>query len=275
MPVIKENLINIFGEAKVLDNIDPDKIVALGAAIQAEALTSKNSDNLLLDITPLSLGLEMMGGMVEKIIERNSTIPTSSSKEFTTYADGQTGMKLHIVQGERELAKDCRSLANFEIKNIPPLKAGVARVKVVFRIDADGLLTVSASEQTTGQTQNIEVKPSFGLSEVQIKDILLESLKNSQNDIMTRLLAEAKVEAKRNILALSAAVKEDKDLLDETEFSAIEKQIKVLEDSLNLNNKDQIDKEMEKLEKYAEILAERKMNKVIGQSLVGKKIDEI
>lgn len=275
MPIIKTKLAEIFGQTKILDNIDPDKIVALGAAIQAEALTSKNSDNLLLDVIPLSLGIELMGGIVEKIIERNSTIPTSAYKEFTTYADGQSGIKLHVVQGERELAKDCRSLANFEIKNIPTLKAGVARVKVIFKIDADGLLTVSAIEQTTGQTQTIEIKPSFGLDQSQVKNMLLESLKNSKSDIEERLLAEAKIEAKRNILAFESALKEDSNLLGAEEISAAKKRITLLKNSIESNNQKQISSEMAKLEKYAEILAERKMNKVVGESLIGRKIDEI
>jgi molecular chaperone HscA len=275
MPLIKEKLDEIFGAQKILNNIDPDKIVALGAAIQAEALTSRNSDNLLLDVIPLSLGLEMMGGMVEKIIERNSTIPTSASKEFTTYVDGQNGMKLHIVQGEREMVKDCRSLASFEIKNIPALKAGVARVKVVFKIDADGLLTVSATEQLTGESQTIEVKPSFGLDENQVKNMLLESLKNSKSDMTQRLLVEAKTEAGRNILALKSALQEDSELADENLTQAIEAQISKLEKAVANDDQKQINLEAENLEKFAEQLAEKKMNKIINQSLVGKKIDEV
>jgi len=275
MPIIKEKLVAIFGKEKILDNIDPDKIVALGAAIQAEALTARNSDHLLLDVIPLSLGLEMMGGMVEKIIERNATIPTSAAKEFTTYADGQTGMKLHIVQGERELVKDCRSLANFEIKNIPALKAGVARIKVVFKVDADGLLTVSATEQITGESQTIEIKPSFGLDENQVKNMLLESLKNSKADIAARLVVEAKVEAQRNILALEAAMLEDRDLLDEEWLLETKKQITKLTEAIKTNDQKQINFEAEKLERFAEELAEKKMDKIIGQSLVGKKIDNL
>lgn len=275
MPIIKQKLTTIFGEEKILDNIDPDKIVALGAAIQAEALTSRNSDNLLLDVIPLSLGIEMMGGLVEKIIERNSTIPNSAAKEFTTYADGQNGMKLHIVQGERELVKDCRSLANFEIKNIPSLKAGVARIKVMFKVDADGLLTVSATEQITGETQTIEVKPSFGLDENQVKNMLLESLKNSKTDMTQRLLVEAKVEAQRNILALETALLEDSDSLDNDWLQAAKKQIAKLEEAVKNDDQKQINFEAENLEKFAEQLAEKKMDKVIGKTLIGKKIDNL
>ncbi len=275
MPIIKQKLTAIFGLTKILDNIDPDKIVALGASIQAEALTSRNSDNLLLDVIPLSLGIEMMGGLVEKIIERNSTIPTSAAKEFTTYIDGQNGMKLHIVQGERELAKDCRSLANFEIKNIPTLKAGVARIKVVFKVDADGLLTVSATEQITQISQTIEVKPSFGLDDNQVKNMLLESLKNSKNDMAQRLLVEAKIEAERSILALESALMEDANLMDDNWLQATKKQIAKLSAAIKTEDQKQIHLEAENLEKFAEQLAEEKMNKMINQSLIGKKIDEI
>ena len=275
MNIIKEKLTAVFGQEKILDDIDPDKIVALGAAIQAEALTSRNSDNLLLDVIPLSLGIEMMGGIVEKIIERNIAIPTSATKEFTTYADGQNGMKLHIVQGERELAKDCRSLAYFEIKNIPALKAGVARVKVVFKVDADGLLIVNATEEMTGETQTIEVKPSFGLDESQVKNMLLDSLRNSKQDISERLLVEAKVEAERNILALQAELIEDKNLVDDNFIKATKAQISKLEAAILTNDYKQINLEAENLEKFAEQLAENKMDKVIGKTLVGKKIDEV
>ncbi len=275
MKIIKEKLTAVFGQEKILANIDPDKIVALGAAIQAEALNSRNSDNLLLDVIPLSLGIEMMGGIVEKIIERNSTIPTSAAKEFTTYADGQNGMKLHIVQGERELAKNCRSLAHFEIKNIPALKAGVARVRVIFKIDADGLLTVSATEEMTGETQTIEVKPSFGLDESQVKNMLLESLRNSKQDISERLLVEAKVEAQRNILALQVELIEDANLVDDDFVQATKAQISKLEAAIATKDQKQINLEAENLEKFAEQLAEKKMDKVIGETLVGRKIDEV
>ena len=275
MPIIKTKLADIFGQEKILDDINPETIVALGAAIQAEALTSKNFDNLLLDVIPLSLGIEMMGGMVEKIIERNSTIPISASKEFTTYIDGQNGMKLHIVQGEREMAKNCRSLAYFEIKNIPTLKAGVARIKVVFKVDADGLLTVSAIEQTTGKSQTIEIKPSFGLDENQVKTMLLESLKNSKNDITERLLTEAKIEAERSILSLKTALEEDSDLLDNQTINATKKQIYKLEQAVKSNNQQQVSFEAKNLETFATKLAEKKMNKVISSSLIGKKIEDL
>jgi molecular chaperone HscA len=262
---IREKLKKSFGEEKILGNIDPDKIVALGASIQAEALTSRNSDNLLLDVIPLSLGIEMMGGLTDKIILRNSTIPISASKEFTTYADYQNAMKFHIVQGERELAKDCRSLVNFEIKSIPALKAGIARVKVVFKIDADGLLTISATETLTGETQIIEVKPTFGLDEYQVRDMLLESLKNSKEDM----------NARRSILALKAAFKEDNDSIDDDFIGAANKQIKILEDAINIGDSGQINHQAEELEEFAKKIAEIKMNQAIKESLIGKNIDQI
>ena len=272
--LVREFLAKMFGKEKILTDIDPDKVVAIGAAIQAEALTS-GSSNLLLDVIPLSLGIETMGGIVEKIIDRNSTIPLSLTKEFTTYIDGQTGMKLHIVQGERELAHDCRSLANFEIKNIPPLKAGVARIRVTFQVDADGLLTVKAEELITGQTQTIEVKSTYNLDQNQIKEILIKSNQTAKEDIKKRLLIEAKVEAQRNILAILAAIKEDGDLLQKSEIEEIENQIHKLQKEIELNDYIKIVKESEILEDLIKDFAGRKMDKYIGQNLSGKKIDDL
>lgn len=271
--LVRESLAKIFGKEKILTDIDPDKVVAIGAAIQAEALTS-GSSNLLLDVIPLSLGIETMGGIVEKIIDRNSTIPLSLAKEFTTYVDGQTGMKLHVVQGERELAVDCRSLTNFEIKNIPPLKAGVARIRVTFQVDADGLLTVSAEELITGQIQTIEVKPTYNLDQNQIKEILLKSNQTAKEDMQKRLTIEAKVEAERNILAIQAAIREDGDLLQKSEIEEIKNQINKLQKEIELNDYVKIVKESEILEELIKDFASRKMNKYIGQNLAGKKIDE-
>ena len=272
--LVRELLAKMFGKEKILTDIDPDKVVAIGAAIQAEALTS-GSSNLLLDVIPLSLGIETMGGIVEKIIDRNSTIPLSLSKEFTTYIDGQTGMKLHIVQGERELAADCRSLANFEIKNIPSLKAGVARIRVTFQVDADGLLTVKAEELITGQTQTIEVKSTYNLDQNQIKEILIKSNQTAKEDIKKRLLIEAKVEAERNIFAILAAIKEDGDLLQKFEIEKIENQIYKLQKEIELNDYIKIVKESEILEDSIKYFAGRKMDKYIGQNLNGKKIDDL
>jgi molecular chaperone HscA len=246
----------------------------MGAALQAYNLTHKDSSGLLLDVTPLSLGIEMMGGMVEKIILRNSSIPASASKEFTTYKDGQTGMKFHILQGERELAQDCRSLANFEIKNIPPLKAGIARVKTTFTLDADGLLTIKAVEQITKQVQEIEIKPSFGLSDGEIKNMLLESMQSAKEDISKRLLVESRVESERNILAIKAALKEDSNLLTIDEINNISTQIVNLETVLESGNRDGISREAKKLEELTKEFASRKMNRDIGKAIKNTKVDQ-
>lgn len=272
--LIKKELAKIFGLKKILTDLNPDEVVAIGAAIQAEALSS-GSSNLLLDVTPLSLGIETMGGIVEKIIERNSTIPLSVTKEFTTYAHNQTGMKIHIVQGERELARNCISLADFEIKNIPPMKAGAAIVAVTFAIDPDGLLTVSAKEKTTNQIQTIEVKPRYGLDDKQIKDILLESMKNAKSDIEERLLVEARVEARGNILLIESLLKESPNLLGSQEIEAIKAQIDLLKSILDSSDRHQIKIETENLEKIAINLAEEKMNLEISGVLKGKKIEKV
>ena len=201
---------------KPLDNIDPDLVVAMGAAIQAEALT-RGSENLLLDVTSLSIGLEVMGGMNERIINRNSPIPTSVTKHFTTHQDKQTGIIFHIVQGEREMANDCRSLAKFELKGIPPMKASFARVAVTFTIDADGLLTISAIEENSGVKQDIIVKPSYGLTEEDVEKMIEQSYKNAAQDIRLKKLAEVKLSSHNNIINLTQAINEDADLLKEKE----------------------------------------------------------
>ena len=271
IPLIKKKLAEIFGLEKVLNEIDPDRIVAAGAAWQAYNL-SGNSENLLLDVVPLSLGIEMMGGIVDKVILRNSTIPMSLTKEFTTYADNQSGMKLHIVQGERELAADCRSLANFEIKKIPAMKAGLARVAVTFKIDGDGLLTVSAEEKFTGEKREILVKPSYGLSEDEVKKMLLDSLQNSKADISNRLLIQTITDSNHDITILQ------KDL----EKYAGEDQKLIAEKIQNLENlikekasRDMILEAKEEMEKAAENLILKKVNTVLDQGIVGKRIDAI
>jgi len=273
IPLVRQKLAEIFGEEKVLTNLDPDRVVAIGAAWQAYNLSGK-SKNLLLDVVSLSLGIEMMGGIVDKIIHRNSTIPIAMTKEFTTYADNQNGMKLHIVQGERELAADCRSLAHFEIKNIPLLKAGLARVAVTFKLDADGLLTVSAEEKITRQKQEIEVRPTYSLDENEIRKMLFDSLKNSQSDMENRLLVEAITAANKDI----AIVKKDLGnfLIPEAEKKLIEKNIVELEKLiLEKTSRDSILQAQEQLGKAAENLVLQKVNEVISKKITGKKVDEI
>lgn len=269
--LIKKKLAEIFGVEKVLDEIDPDRIVAAGAAWQAYNL-SGNSENLLLDVVPLSLGIEMMGGIVDKVILRNSTIPMSLTKEFTTYADNQSGMKLHIVQGERELAADCRSLANFEIKKIPAMKAGLARVAVTFKIDGDGLLTVSAEEKFTGEKQEILVKPSYGLSEDEVKKMLLDSLQNSKADISNRLLIQTITDSNHDITILQKDLEkyagEDKKLIAE-KIQNLENLIK------EKASRDMILEAKEEMEKAAENLILKKVNAVLDKGIVGKRIDAV
>ena len=220
VPLVRRRVAELFGR-EPLAEINPDEVVALGAALQAEALT-RGSDVLLLDVTPLSLGLETMGGLAEKIIHRNTPIPAAQAQDFTTFQDGQTAMMIHVVQGEREMIDQNRSLARFELRAIPPMSAGAARIRVTFAIDADGLLTVSAREQTTGVEQTVEVKPSYGLSEQDMATMLRQSLEHARQDMVRRLLAEARVEAERAVLAVRSALAADGTLLSAPERRAID-----------------------------------------------------
>lgn len=273
IPLIKSKLAEIFGDNKVLTNLDPDRVVAIGAAWQADNLSGK-SNNLLLDVVPLSLGIEMMGGIVDKVIYRNNTVPTSVTKEFTTYADFQTGMQLHIVQGERELAEDCRSLARFEIKNIPAMKAGFARVSVTFKVDADGLLTVLAEEKLTGEKQEIIVKPTYGLDEVEVKKLLLESQENAKSDIEKRLLAKAILDAKKDITILQDDLKNFPNLILQEEKEKIEKAIRNLEKLFDdKNNRSEISAATQELEKAAENFILQKVNSIVNKNLSGRKVN--
>jgi molecular chaperone HscA len=275
IPLITKKLSEIFGAEKILDKLDPDRIVAQGAAWQAYNLSGK-SQNLLLDVIPLSLGIEMLGGIVDKIIYRNSLIPTAFAKEFTTYADNQTAMKLHIVQGERELAADCRSLAEFEIKNIPAMKAGLARVLVTFKIDADGLLTVVAEDKISHNKQEIIVKPSFGLDENEVKKMLLDSLKNSQSDIANRLLIEARTASAKDIIIIKQDLEKFADYLSEKEKKLIKENLQILENLLTQKaSRDSILEAQKQLEKAAENLVLKKVNAVLSEKIAGKKIDQI
>jgi len=272
IPLVRNELAKIFGEEKVLTNLDPDLVVAVGAAWQAYNLSGK-SNNLLLDVVPLSLGIEMMGGIVDKVIYRNNTVPTSITKEFTTYADGQTGMQLHVVQGERELAEDCRSLAKFEIKNIPAMKAGFARIAITFKVDADGLLTVLAEEKLTGEKQEIIVQPTYGLNEEKIKKLLLESQENAKLDIEKRLLAKALLDAKKDISILQKDLESFSHLISKEERKNIDEKILNLE---NLFKKEAgrtlITKATEELEKAADNFILQKVNAIVNKNLSGKKV---
>ena len=257
-----------------LSDIDPDEVVALGAALQAEALTG-GGDTLLLDVTPLSLGLETMGGIVEKIVPRNTPIPVQLAQEFTTYQDGQAAMAIHVVQGEREMVSDCRSLARFELLGIPPMTAGAARIRVTFAVDADGLLTVSAEERTTGVAQRIEVKPSYGLSHDDMADMLYDSLDNAEADMTLRLLTEARVEARRNLLALEAALARDGDLLSVEERGALDAGRARLEAALSGDDREAINAAAEALEMLSKPFAERRMDRGIRDALSGLSVSEL
>ncbi len=273
MPLIQDQVKTFFGTAP-LTNLNPDEVVAIGAALQAQALT-QGSDTLLLDVTPLSLGLETMGGLVEKIIERNTPIPVTMAQEFTTYMDGQTAMKIHVVQGERELVDHCRSLGEFTLTGIPPMLAGIARILVTFQLDADGLLTVSAQEQTTGLKQHIEVKPSYGLAAEDYQRILQESLIHGSEDMSTRLLVEEKVEARQLLTMLYSALKEDGDLLNEEERSSLLQAMEHLNTLLESMDRAPLQQSRKRVEELSVPFAERRMNRSIQRALAGQKPEEL
>lgn len=276
MPVIRRTVGEFFGR-EPLTNLNPDEVVALGAAIQANQLAGNNpaGDLLLLDVIPLSLGIETMGGLVERIVPRNQTIPTAMAQDFTTYKDGQTAMALHVVQGERDLVADCRSLARFELRGIPPMAAGAARIRVTFTIDADGLLHVAAREQTSGVEASINVKPSYGLGDDQIAKMLQESFTTAQQDMKARVLVEARVEAERMLMATRSALAADGDLLGEQERVDIDALMAALEAVRGQDDAAAIDAATEALAKGTEPFAALRMNRGIQQALAGKNIETV
>ena len=273
MPQVRQAVAQFFGREPLI-NLNPDEVVALGAAIQANQLAGNNAngDLLLLDVIPLSLGIETMGGLVERIVSRNETIPTAKAQDFTTYKDGQTAMAIHVLQGERDLVQDCRSLARFELRGIPPMAAGAARIRVTFTIDADGLLNVSAKEQTSGVEARVDVKPSYGLSDEQIARMLQESFATAQQDIQARALAEARVEADRMLLATQSALDADGDLLSDDERTHIDALMQALRLQAAVADAPALEAATQALAKGTEAFAAQRMNRGIRKALAGQNV---
>lgn len=277
LPLVRERVGEFFKQT-VLTDIDPDEVVAVGAAVQADVLAGNkpDSDLLLLDVIPLSLGLETMGGLVEKVIPRNTTIPIARAQEFTTYKDGQTAMALHVVQGEREIVSDCRSLARFELRDIPPRTAGAARIQVLFQVDADGLLTVSALEKESGVVASIDVKPSYGLSDGEIESMLRDSMENASEDMQKRALAEQRVEAQRVLEAIGSALSADGDKhLSADERTAVDALINEVENAIKETDADSIKQAVHALEAGSTQFVERRMNASVRELMAGKELGEL
>jgi molecular chaperone HscA len=277
MPVIRRAVEAFFCQPPLTD-LDPDQVVALGAAVQADLLAgNRNADGdwLLLDVIPLSLGVETMGGLTEKIIPRNSTIPVARAQDFTTFKDGQTAMAIHVVQGERELVTDCRSLARFELRGIPPMAAGAARIRVTYQVDADGLLSVFASEQLSGVEASVLVKPSYGLADNDIARMLEESFKTAEIDMHARALREAQVEAKRLVEATEGALAADGELLESGERAQVDASLASLRALIEGGDTEVIEAAVKALAQHTDEFAARRMNKGIRLALMGRKLDEI
>ena len=276
MPVVRRAVGEFFGRDPLV-NLNPDEVVALGAAIQANALAgnSRDGDLLLLDVIPLSLGIETMGGLVERIVPRNTAIPTALAQDFTTYQDGQTALALHVVQGERDLVADCRSLARFTLRGIPPMAAGAARIRVTFTIDADGLLSVSAKEQVSGVESKIDVKPAYGLSDDQIAQMLRDGFATAQQDMQARALVEARVDADRLLVATRSALAVDGDLLSADERQQIDALMQELQSTAVGNDAAAIEAASTALAKGTEGFAAQRMNRGIQQALAGKNIQDV
>jgi molecular chaperone HscA len=276
MPLVQAEVERFFGRPG-LNNLNPDEVVALGAALQAQALAgeSRGQELLLLDVIPLSLGLETMGGLVERIIPRNSTIPTARAQDFTTFKDGQTAMAVHVLQGERELVSECRSLARFELRGIPPMVAGAARIRVTFEVDADGLLSVSAVEETSGVQASVTVKPSYGLSDEEVARMLQEGFRSAEQDMQERNLRESRVEAERLVLATRAALDADADLLNACEHDEIETLLSSVQTAMQGSDRLAVEAAVDALAKGTEAFAAERMNRGIARALTGRSVEEV
>ena len=279
LKIVREFIVNHYGKNPMID-LNPDHVVCIGASLQADSLIGNRASRenwLLLDVTPLSLGIETMGGLVEKIIPRNTPIPVEKMKEFTTFKDGQAGMSIHVVQGERELVRDCRSLAKFEIANIPPMVAGKPRIAVSFKLDADGLLSVEARETSNKERYSIDVNPSFGLTEEDVEKIIRESLDHSEADVEARGCEEKKLELARNLEALTAALSADSGLLAASELEVIVKAMNEAKKALEEDGqtKKEIERVATELDKCVEPFAQKRMNEAIGSALKGRSVDDV
>lgn len=271
VPLVKQRISELFGQ-QVHDGLNPDEVVALGAAIQADILAGNNTEMLLLDITPLSLGLETMGGLMDVLIPRNSKIPTKAGRQYTTHKDGQSGMRISVYQGERDLVSVNRKLAEFNLTGIPAMPAGLPKVEVNFLIDADGILKVSATELRSGVAQSIEVKPQYGITDADVERMLLDSLTHAKEDISTRALVEAVTEAQQMIDTTERFLEKNKELLEDEEIAATHKQIAALNAAITANDKDRVQKETEELNEISRPFAERVMDAAIKEAMKGKKI---
>ncbi|WP_447878663.1 Fe-S protein assembly chaperone HscA [Serratia fonticola] len=276
VPLVREQVGEFFGRTP-LTSLDPDKVVAIGAAIQADILVGNKPDSemLLLDVIPLSLGLETMGGLVEKVIPRNTTIPVARAQEFTTFKDGQSAMMIHVLQGERELVQDCRSLARFTLRGLPPLPAGGAHIRVTFQVDADGLLSVTAMEKSTGVEASIQVKPSYGLSDAEIAGMLKDSMANAQSDVGARKLAEQRVEASRVLESLQGALASDAALLSDEESLAINNAVAELQQVMQGSDPAAIEAAIKIVDATTQDFAARRMDASIRRALAGHSVDEV
>ncbi|EFE95854.1 Fe-S protein assembly chaperone HscA [Serratia odorifera] len=276
VPLVREQVGAFFGRTP-LTSIDPDKVVAIGAAIQADILVGNKPDSemLLLDVIPLSLGLETMGGLVEKVIPRNTTIPVARAQEFTTFKDGQSAMMIHVLQGERELVQDCRSLARFTLRGLPPLPAGGAHIRVTFQVDADGLLSVTAMEKSTGVEASIQVKPSYGLSDAEIAGMIKDSMAHAHSDVSARMLAEQRVEASRVLESLQGALATDAALLDGEERLAIDSAVAALQQAVQGTDPAAIEAAIKTLDATTQDFAARRMDASIRRALAGHSVDEV